>query len=192
MAESCTAGLVAARLADIPGSSDVLLGGVIAYANEVKQALLGVPEELLAEFGAVSEECARAMAAGARAATGAEVGIAVTGVAGPGGGTERKPVGLVYLHVSAPGAERGQELRLPGDRAQVRELAAVAALQLVRTTLSVTLSRRPRGCGVPRSLSYRQNIRSYDIRRRFVRGRCKTASPVGVEETRWQIRRIRR
>ena len=82
------------------------------------------------------------MAAGARAATGAEVGIAVTGVAGPGGGTERKPVGLVYLHVSAPGVERGQELHLPGDRAQVREVAAVAALQLVRTTLVVTLSRR--------------------------------------------------
>ncbi|HEY3613976.1 MAG TPA: competence/damage-inducible protein A [Gaiellales bacterium] len=136
VAESCTAGLVGARLADIPGSSDVLLGGVIAYANEVKQALLGVPAELLAEHGAVSAECARAMAAGARAATGAEVGVAVTGVAGPGGGSERKPVGLVYLHVSTPSAERGQELRLPGDRGQVRELAAVAALQLVRTTLT--------------------------------------------------------
>jgi nicotinamide-nucleotide amidase len=133
--ESCTAGLVAARLADIPGASDVLLGGVIAYANEIKQAQLGVPEELLAEFGAVSEQCARAMAAGARAATGAEVGVAVTGVAGPGGGTAEKPVGLVYLHVSAPAAERGQELRLPGDRAQIRELAAVAALHLVRTTV---------------------------------------------------------
>ena len=133
--ESCTAGLVAARLADIPGASDVLLGGVIAYANEVKQAQLGVPEELLAEFGAVSQQCARAMAAGARAATGAEVGVAVTGVAGPGGGTAEKPVGLVYLHVSAPAGERGQELRLPGDRAQIRELAAVAALQLVRTTV---------------------------------------------------------
>jgi nicotinamide-nucleotide amidase len=136
VAESCTAGLVGARLADIPGSSDVLLGGVIAYANEVKQALLGVPAELIAEHGAVSPECAQAMAAGVRAATGAEVGVAITGVAGPGGGSERKPVGLVHLHVSAPGAERAQELRLPGDRAQVRELAAVAALQLVRTTLA--------------------------------------------------------
>jgi PncC family amidohydrolase len=76
------------------------------------------------------------MAEGARAATGAEVGIAVTGVAGPGGGSERKPVGLVHLHVSAPGVERTQELHLPGDRSQVRELAAVAALQLVRTALS--------------------------------------------------------
>jgi nicotinamide-nucleotide amidase len=136
VAESCTAGLVAARLADIPGASDVLVGGVIAYANDVKQKLLGVPAELLAEYGAVSAESARAMAEGARAATGAEVGIAVTGVAGPGGGSERKPVGLVHLHVSAPGVERTQELHLPGDRSQVRELAAVAALQLVRTALS--------------------------------------------------------
>ena len=136
VAESCTAGLVAARLADIPGSSDVLLGGVIAYADDVKRELLGVPAALLAEYGAVSAEVARAMAEGARAATGADVGIAVTGVAGPGGGSERKPVGLVYLHVSAPGVERGQEHHLIGNRAQVREWATVAALQLVRTTLS--------------------------------------------------------
>jgi nicotinamide-nucleotide amidase len=136
VAESCTAGLVASRLADIPGASDTLLGGVIAYANEVKQELLGVPVALLAEHGAVSAECAAAMAAGARAATGAEVGIAVTGVAGPGGGTALKPVGLVYLHVSAPGTERGQELHLHGGRSQVRELAAIAALQLVRITVS--------------------------------------------------------
>jgi nicotinamide-nucleotide amidase len=136
VAESCTAGLVGARLADIPGSSDVLLGGVIAYADDLKRGLLGVPEALLAEHGAVSAEVARAMAQGARRATGAEVGISVTGVAGPGGGSERKPVGLVFLHVSAPGAERGQEQHLVGDRAQVREWATVAALQLVRTTLS--------------------------------------------------------
>jgi nicotinamide-nucleotide amidase len=76
------------------------------------------------------------MAAGARTATGAEVGIAVTGVAGPGGGTASKPVGLVYLHLSAPGVERGQELRVPGGRAQVREVSAVAALHLVRTSLA--------------------------------------------------------
>ena len=136
VAESCTAGLVAARLADIPGSSDVLLGGVIAYADEVKRDLLGVPAALLAEYGAVSAEVARAMAEGTRAATGADVGVAVTGVAGPGGGSERKPVGLVYLHVSAPGLERGQEHHLIGNRAQVREWATVAALQLVRTTVS--------------------------------------------------------
>jgi len=108
---------------------------VIAYANSLKRGLLGVTEELLAEHGAVSAECAQAMAAGTRAATGAEVGIAITGVAGPGGGSGRKPVGRVYLHVSAPGVERGEELQLPGDRAHVRELSAVAALQLVRTSL---------------------------------------------------------
>ena len=136
VAESCTAGLVGAALASIPGSSDVFVGGVIAYANDVKQKLLGVPPELIAEFGAVSAECAAAMAAGARSATGAEVGISVTGVAGPGGGSELKPVGRVYLHVSAPGTERGQELNLPGDRTQVRELAAVAALHLARITVS--------------------------------------------------------
>ena len=133
MAESCTAGLVAARLADIPGSSDVLLGGVIAYANELKQDLLGVPAALLAEYGAVSAECAQAMAQGARAATGAEVGIAVTGVAGPGGGSERKPVGLVLpARLGARSSSAGRSCTCPGDRAQVREWAAIAALQLVR------------------------------------------------------------
>jgi nicotinamide-nucleotide amidase len=136
VAESCTAGLVAARLADVPGASEVLLGGVIAYANDVKRELLGVPAALLDEYGAVSAESAEAMAQGVRAATGADVGVAVTGVAGPGGGTDRKPVGLVHLHVSAPGLERAQELHLPGDRTQVREWAAIAALQLVRTSLS--------------------------------------------------------
>jgi nicotinamide-nucleotide amidase len=140
VAESCTAGLVAARLADVPGASEVLLGGVIAYANDLKRELLGVPAALLAEHGAVSAECAQAMAQGARAATGAEVGVAVTGVAGPGGGSELKPVGLVYLHVSAPGLERAQELHLPGDRTQVREWAAIAALQLVREATPNTLS----------------------------------------------------
>ena len=123
---------MAARLADIPGSSDVLLGGVIAYANERQAgAARRAARRCSPQYGAVSAECARDMAAGARAATGAEVGISVTGVAGPGGGSERKPVGLVYLHVSAPGVEQGQELHLHGDRAQVRELATVAALHLV-------------------------------------------------------------
>src|SRR5581483_9783961 len=98
-AESCTGGLVAARLTSVPGSSDVVLGGVVAYANEVKRAELGVSEELLARHGAVSAEVAAAMAAGVRARLGADVGLAVTGVAGPAGGTPEKPVGLVYLHV---------------------------------------------------------------------------------------------
>ena len=132
-AESCTAGLVAARLAGVPGASDVLLGGIVAYANEVKHALLGVPAGLLAEHGSVSPEVARAMAEGARRATGADVAVSVTGVAGPGGGTAAKPVGLVYLHVSADGVDRPLERRFPGPRENVRDWSATAALHLVRT-----------------------------------------------------------
>ena len=131
-AESCTAGLVASRLAGVAGASDVLVGGLITYSNELKQQLLGVPAELLAEFGAVSAECARAMAEGALRATGADVAVSVTGIAGPGGGTPTKPVGLVYIHVAADGAERALERRFPGPRENVREWSATAALHLVR------------------------------------------------------------
>ena len=112
-AESCTGGLVAARLTSVPGSSDVFLGGVVSYANEVKARALGVPEEVLREHGAVSAETAAAMAAGARARLGADVAVAVTGIAGPGGGTAEKPVGLVYLHASGPDGERAIGLRRP-------------------------------------------------------------------------------
>jgi nicotinamide-nucleotide amidase len=135
-AESCTGGLVAARLTDVPGASDVLAGGVVAYANEVKSRELGVPEELLAEHGAVSAEVAAAMAAGVRRRLGVDVGIAVTGVAGPDGGTEEKPVGLVYHHVSAPDGERGQHFSLPADRDTIRSRATVAALHLARRVLT--------------------------------------------------------
>ena len=131
-AESCTGGQVAARLTDVPGSSDVFLGSVVAYANAVKVAELDVPEWLLAEHGAVSAEVAAAMAQGARARLGADVAVAVTGVAGPGGGTEEKPVGLVHLHAVGPGGERGLRFDFPGDRATIRTRAAVAALHLVR------------------------------------------------------------
>ena len=131
-AESCTGGMVAARLTSVPGSSDVFVGGVVAYANAVKAALLGVPEEVLREHGAVSAEAASAMAAGARHRLGADLAVSVTGVAGPGGGTEEKPVGLVYLCAAGPGGERAIELGLPGDRATVRARATVAALHLVR------------------------------------------------------------
>jgi len=131
-AESCTAGLVASRLAGVAGASDVLVGGLVTYSNELKHALLGVPDELLAEFGAVSAECAKAMAEGARRATGADVAVSVTGIAGPGGGTPTKPVGLVFFHVAADGAERALERRFPGPRANVREWSATAALHLVR------------------------------------------------------------
>jgi nicotinamide-nucleotide amidase len=135
-AESCTGGLVAARLSDIPGASDVLAGGVVAYANHVKTAELGVSEELLAAHGAVSAEVAAAMAAGVRRRLGVDVGIAVTGVAGPGGGSPEKPVGLVHYHVSAPGAEEGREFSLPADRETIRSRATVASLHLARRVLT--------------------------------------------------------
>ncbi len=131
-AESCTGGLVAARLTDIPGAGDVFLGAVVAYADGVKAAQLGVPEEVLAANGAVSEQAASAMAHGVRAQLGADVGVAVTGVAGPGGGTEAKPVGLVFLHAAGPTGERAWRLDFPGDRETIRRRAAVTALQLVR------------------------------------------------------------
>ena len=101
-AESCTGGLVGARLTDVAGASDVYAGGVIAYSNEVKERRLGVPVALLEQHGAVSAETAEAMAAGAHRELGAEVAVAVTGIAGPDGGTEEKPVGLVYIAVLAP------------------------------------------------------------------------------------------
>jgi nicotinamide-nucleotide amidase len=135
-AESCTGGLVAARLTSVPGASDVFVGGVVPYSNGLKTALLGVPAELLERRGAVSAEAAAAMAAGARERLGADVAVAVTGVAGPGGGTREKPVGLVYLHAAGPDGSRGLELSLPGDRDAVRGRAAVAALHLVRTLLA--------------------------------------------------------
>lgn len=135
-AESCTGGLVAARLTSVPGSSEVFLGAVVAYADEVKAAELGVPENVLRAHGAVSAEVAAVMATGARARLRADVAVAVTGVAGPGGGTAEKPVGLVYLHAEGPDVSRGRELNLPGDREAIRVRATVAALHLLRTLLA--------------------------------------------------------
>jgi len=135
-AESETGGLVAARLTAIPGASDVFVGSVVAYANEVKEATLGVPAELLAAHGAVSAEVAEAMARGARARLGADVAVAVTGIAGPGGGTERKPVGLVHLHAEGPDGGSARELTVPGDRESIRARSAVMALHLVRRLLT--------------------------------------------------------
>jgi nicotinamide-nucleotide amidase len=131
-AESCTGGLVSVRLTDVPGSSDVFAGGVVAYSNDVKAAQLGVPEDVLREHGAVSAETAAAMARGARDRLGADVAVSVTGVAGPDGGTEEKPVGLVFLHVSGPMGDRALRLDFPADRPTIRGRAAVAALHLVR------------------------------------------------------------
>jgi len=132
-AESCTGGLVAARITSVPGSSDVFVGGIVSYADEVKAAELGVPDEVLREHGAVSPETAAAMADGVRERLRADVGVAVTGIAGPGGGTPEKPVGLVYVHAAGPdGARRAAELNFPGDRETIRSRATVAALHLVR------------------------------------------------------------
>jgi competence/damage-inducible protein CinA-like protein len=135
-AESCTGGLVAARLTSVAGSSDSFRGGVVVYDNDVKLGQLGVSEETLAAHGAVSAETAQAMAEGARKSLVADLAVSVTGVAGPGGGTDEKPVGLVYLHASGPDGNLARELRLPGDREAIRRRAAAAALHLVRELLS--------------------------------------------------------
>jgi len=135
-AESCTGGMVAARLTSVAGSSDVFVGGVVAYANNVKTRELGVSEELLATHGAVSAEAAEAMARGARERLGADVAVAVTGIAGPGGGTAEKPAGLVHLHAESPDGGLGRELSFPGDRATIRARSAVGALHLVRRLLT--------------------------------------------------------
>ena len=135
-AESCTGGLLAARLTAVPGYSDVTLGGVVAYGNELKESELDVPAELIAEHGAVSAEVAEAMALGARERLGADVAIAITGVAGPGGGSDEKPVGLVLYHVVTPDGDRGGSFNFPGDRDSIRRRAVVASLHLVRALLS--------------------------------------------------------
>ena len=134
-AESCTGGMVAARLTAVPGASDVFRGSVIAYANDVKEEALGVPEKLIAAHGAVSAEVAAAMAQGVRARLGVDLGVALTGVAGPDGGTEEKPVGLVFVHAVGPEGERTVRSELPGDRDMIRGRAAAASLHLVRRLL---------------------------------------------------------
>jgi nicotinamide-nucleotide amidase len=127
--------MVAAALTDVAGSSEAFAGGVVAYSNRLKHDLLDVSEKLLERHGAVSAETAAAMAAGARSRLGADAGISVTGIAGPGGGTEEKPVGLVYLHVSSPAGEDVRRMDIPGSRESVRGRAATAALQLLRAHL---------------------------------------------------------
>jgi nicotinamide-nucleotide amidase len=135
-AESCTGGMVAERVTEIAGSSDVFIGAVVAYANEVKERELGVPAAVLAKHGAVSAETAAAMARGARVRLGVDCAIAVTGVAGPGGGTPDKPVGLVHLHAETPEASRGIEFSYGADRQSIRRRATVAALHLLRRVLA--------------------------------------------------------
>jgi len=139
VAESCTGGLITSRLTDVPGSSRYVDRAVVVYANEAKSALLGVPSTLIAEHGAVSEEVARAMAEGIRVMAAVEVGVGVTGVAGPGGGTPEKPVGTVAVAAVTPGATRSRLFRFVGHREQIKFQASQAALDMVRRMLA----RRP-------------------------------------------------
>ncbi len=137
LAESCTGGLLAARLTDRPGSSDYVAGGVVAYSNDAKVALLGVPAELIERHGAVSPQVARAMADGARKRFDADMACSVTGVAGPGGGTPDKPVGFVCFCVTtADGAVLAREVQLLGGRADVRERSVDVAMHLIRRAAS--------------------------------------------------------
>jgi PncC family amidohydrolase len=131
LAESCTGGLVGHLITNIPGSSDYFSGGVIAYSNAAKQSMLGVSSQTLAKRGAVSRECALEMARGARSALGAQVGLAVTGIAGPGGGSPEKPVGTVWISLSTPGRETAWHFLFNGDRASIKEQTAEKALQLL-------------------------------------------------------------
>ena len=135
VAESCTGGLLTSRLTDVAGSSRYVNRAVVAYANEAKVSLFGVPDDLIEAHGAVSEPVALAMAEGIRASAMVEVGIGVTGVAGPGGGSPEKPVGTVAVAVVLPGATRSRLFRFPGDREQVKFQASQAALDMVRRTL---------------------------------------------------------
>jgi nicotinamide-nucleotide amidase len=136
-AESCTGGMLLGALTKVPGSSAWVSGGVVAYANDVKVQSLDVPAETIAAYGAVSEPVAVAMAEGARRVMKSEIGVGITGIAGPTGGTETKPVGTVCLSVAGPGERRVvRTTRFPGDRAMVRQMAVQAALDLVRGVLS--------------------------------------------------------
>ncbi len=135
IAESCTGGRVAHMLTEVPGVSAVLLEALVTYHNESKVERLGVPASLIRKHGAVSEEVARAMAEGVAETSGADVGVSTTGIAGPTGGTKKKPVGLTYLAVSWRGRTKVRRVQSPGDRSQVKGRAAGAALNFVRLTL---------------------------------------------------------
>jgi nicotinamide-nucleotide amidase len=132
VAESCTGGLVAERLTRVPGSSNFFLGGVVAYSNDLKTRLVGVPAELIAVEGAVSKPVAQALAEGVRRRTGASIGVSISGVAGPGGGTVEKPVGLVFIALSDDRSTEVRRFQFPGDRERVRTWASVVALEMIR------------------------------------------------------------
>ena len=135
VAESCTGGLLSAHLTDVPGASEVFLGGVVSYSNEAKEQMIDVPHEMLVEHGAVSDEVARAMAEGVRARFGSDWGAGITGIAGPTGGTEEKPVGLVHWAVSGPDGVSAKHHVFLGDRSIVRVWSLNATLDLLRRRL---------------------------------------------------------
>ncbi|MBA7645627.1 Nicotinamide-nucleotide amidohydrolase PncC [subsurface metagenome] len=137
VAESCTGGLLGHRITNVSGSSSYFRGGVISYSNEVKESILGVPEETLIEHGAVSKEIAQAMAQGARRLLGTDVALSVTGIAGPTGGTPEKPVGLVYVGLAAEGADLWEKHIWQGDRAENKQQSAQAALELLLKYLTI-------------------------------------------------------
>jgi nicotinamide-nucleotide amidase len=138
LAESCTGGNIAHRVTNVPGASEVFLGGVVSYANEVKEKFVGVRAETLQQHGAVSEAVAREMAAGAREKLGADFALAVTGIAGPGGGTAEKPVGTVFIALASAGGVEVKKFFNPWDRATFKEVAATQALELLRVHLVST------------------------------------------------------
>ena len=129
LAESMTGGLVACRIVDVPGSSRVLLYGAVAYSNESKVSVLGVSKETMRRAGAVSRQCALEMAEGARRAGSSDIGVSTTGIAGPGGGTPDKPVGLTYLGFVGPGFSDCEEFRFRWDRNRNRRAASIEALR---------------------------------------------------------------
>jgi competence/damage-inducible protein CinA-like protein len=131
-AESCTGGLLAERLTRVPGSSNYFLGGAVCYSNQLKTKLAGVPESLINQHGAVSKPVAQAMAEGIRRRTGASIGVGITGIAGPGGGSEDKPVGLVFVALADERSTQVREFRFPGTRERIRQWAATAALEMIR------------------------------------------------------------
>jgi nicotinamide-nucleotide amidase len=135
VAESCTGGMIAARITDVPGSSRSFLGGAVVYADALKYAFAGVPPDLIAEHGAVSAQVAEALARGIRIRTGATLGLGVTGIAGPTGGTEEKPVGLVYIALSDANKTECLERTIRGDRSRVREFTTQQSLDLIRRRL---------------------------------------------------------
>ncbi|NOZ07100.1 MAG: CinA family protein [Chloroflexi bacterium] len=136
VAESCTGGLLGHRITEVPGSSNYFLGGIISYSNEAKENLLGVQHQTLLRHGAVSEETAREMAQGARRALGSDLALAVTGIAGPGGGTIEKPVGLAYIALAHAGGEIVERHVWPDGRSQNKIHSAEAALTLLRSYLN--------------------------------------------------------